>query len=66
MIIIPNVEKPKAKEQAVNRLIMLKTFLNGIPPIFAALSGLSSDLLAALRHVSDQNHKLGIDMDQGL
>ncbi|KAF2666034.1 DNA mismatch repair protein Msh4 [Microthyrium microscopicum] len=49
IIIIPNNPSPWYREQAVNRLIMLKQFVLAVEPVFHALAGCQCELLCRIQ-----------------
>jgi DNA mismatch repair protein MSH4 len=49
MIIIPKDPDIRHSEQSINNVLMLKTFVQCIPPLFEALTGARSVLLATIR-----------------
>jgi DNA mismatch repair protein MSH4 len=53
LITIPNDPTPWYREQSVNRVIMLKQFVNMVPPVFEALLGARSELLVRIQQVGE-------------
>ena len=49
LIIIPTVPDIRHTEQAINNILMLKTFVQSVPPLFEALSGARSELLVMIQ-----------------
>ena len=51
LTLIPTKVTFQYAEQSINHIIMLKTYVNAIKPIFEALANAQSDLLLAVRDV---------------
>ncbi|EEH35041.2 MutS [Paracoccidioides lutzii Pb01] len=51
LIVIPTRMTFQHAEQSINNVIMLKTYVNAIKPIYQALSGAQSSLLLAIRNL---------------
>ncbi|OJD16553.1 hypothetical protein AJ78_03290 [Emergomyces pasteurianus Ep9510] len=53
LILMPTKVTFQHAEQSINNIIMLKTYVNAIKPIYQALSGAQSDLLLAIRNLCE-------------
>ncbi|KKZ65073.1 DNA mismatch repair protein MSH4 [[Emmonsia] crescens] len=63
LIVIPTKATFQYAEQSINNVIMLKTYVNAIKPIYQALSGAQSSLLLAIRNLcAPQEYGAIVDM----
>ncbi|KXH25729.1 MutS domain V [Colletotrichum salicis] len=49
LVIIPNKPSVEASERAINHILMVKTFIDAVPPVFQALGSATSPLLTKIR-----------------
>jgi DNA mismatch repair protein MSH4 len=52
LITIPSTPSTYSREQAINRVIMLKQFVKAVPPVYEALAGFHNELLLQIAMVS--------------
>ncbi|EEQ92618.2 DNA mismatch repair protein MSH4 [Blastomyces dermatitidis ER-3] len=63
LIVVPTKVTFQHAEQSINNVIMLKTYVNAIKPIYQALSGAQSTLLLAIRNLcAPQEYDTIVDM----